>query len=148
MYKPNYNNGSIVNLMSSIETALGGKPKYKSLKILLLSELSKSKNIVLLIFDGLGYEYLIKHKADTVFSKYKIDKITSVFPTTTAAAAATFLTGTAPQQHAITGWFVYLKELELVSTILPFIQRGERTSLNQLINPKKIFNQRGFFESF
>ncbi len=144
MHLPNYKDGSIVNLMSSIELALGGKPKYKPLKILPSSELSKSKNIVLLFIDGLGYEYLIKHKKDTVFNKYKVNKITSVFPATTTTAATTFFTGDAPQQHAITGWFMYLKELGVVSVILPFVQKDQNIPLSQLIKPKKIFAQKGF----
>lgn len=32
MHKPNYKNGSIVNLMSSIIKKLGGKSKYNPLK--------------------------------------------------------------------------------------------------------------------
>lgn len=146
MHLPNYKDGSIVNLMSSIESALGGKPKYKPLKILPPSELSKSKNIVLLVIDGLGYEYLIKHKKGTVFDKYKINKIISVFPATTATAITTFFTGVAPKQHAITGWFMYLKELGTISVILPFVQKGTNTSLDQRIRPSKIFNQKSFFE--
>jgi len=144
MYLPNYKDGSIVNLMSSIELALGGKPKYKSLKILPPSELSKSKNIVLLVIDGLGYEYLVKNKKDTVFNKYKINKITSVFPATTVAAITTFFTGDAPQQHAITGWFMYLKEIEAISRTLSFTHKDSYAPLRQLIKPKKIFAQKGF----
>ncbi len=146
MYLPNYKDGSIVNLMSSIEKALGGKPRYKPLKILKPLELSKSRNIVLLIIDGLGYEYLRKKGRNTVFNEYLRGKITSVFPTDTAAAIPTFFTGLAPQQHAISGWFMYLKELGIVSAILPFIQRGGKLSLSQLIKPKKIFSQKSFFE--
>lgn len=146
MHLPNYKDGSIVNLMSSIESALGGRPRYKPLKILPPSELLKSKNIVLLVIDGLGYEYLVGHKKDTVFDKFKISKITSVFPSDTASAVATFMTGTASQQHAISGWFMYLKELDLVSVVLPFIQKDNKTPLSRLIDPKKIFDQKSFFE--
>ena len=144
MHLPNYKDGSIVNLMSSIELALGGKPKYKPLKILPPSELSRSKNIVLLVIDGLGYEYLIKQKKDTVFNKYKINKITSVFPATTVAAITTFFTGDAPQQHAMTGWFMYLKEIGAISEILSFSHKDSHASLKKLIKPKKIFAQKGF----
>lgn len=146
MHLPNYKDGSIVNLMSSLESALGGKPRYRPLKILPSSKLSKSKNIALLVIDGLGYEYLIKHKKDTIFDKYKINKIISVFPATTATAITTVLTGVAPQQHAITGWHMYLKELGIISVILPFVQKDTNTPLERRIKPNKIFNQKSFFE--
>jgi len=51
---PNYKDGSIVNLMSSIGRALGHKSPYKPLKILDPKELKDSKNIVLMVIDALG----------------------------------------------------------------------------------------------
>ena len=67
MYLPNYKDGSIVNLMSSISRAFGTRAKYKPLKILNPSEL-KSKNIVLIVIDGLGYEYLMNYKKDNTLA--------------------------------------------------------------------------------
>jgi hypothetical protein len=144
-YFPDYKGGSIVNLMSSISIACGGKPLYRPLRILSQEELKKFKNIVLIVIDGLGYEHLIK-KQDSFLRKNTIGSITSVALPTTASAITTFLTGEAPQQHAITGWYMNLKEMGMVTTILPFTPRvgGE-------INPEKasvedILEERGFSE--
>ncbi len=146
MYLPNYEDGSIVNLMSSISKAFGSRAKYKPLKILNPSEL-KSKNIVLLVIDGLGYEYLINYKKDNILKQNLRGRITSVFPATTGSAVPTFLTGVPVQQHAITGWFVYLKELGLVSKILPFIARVKSQPFSKSgVKPKKIFTQKPFFD--
>ena len=123
MYKPNYQNGSIVNLMSSIKEVLGGKSRYKPLDIFDFSNISK-KNIVLIVIDGLGYNYLTKYGKDSFLYKNLKGKMTSVFPATTASAMTTFSTGLAPQQHALTGWFMYLKEIGAVSVILPFTSRA------------------------
>ena len=60
MYLPNYDNGSIVNLMSSISQGLGAESLYQPLPALSPAELSASRNIVLIVIDGLGYEYLMK----------------------------------------------------------------------------------------
>jgi len=118
--KPDYNN-SIVNLMSSIAGAFHKKSTYSELKQLPAKELENSKNIVLLVLDGLGYKYLMRRGLN--LKENLRGKITSVFPPTTASAITTFLTGTAPQQHALTGWFVHLKELGVVTEILPFHPR-------------------------
>ena len=48
MYLPNYEDGSIVNLMSSIKKSLGGKHPYKELKVLSSKDIKGSKNVVLL----------------------------------------------------------------------------------------------------
>jgi len=119
MVLPNYKDGSIVNLMSSISKAFGKKSSYKELKILPAKELN-SKNVVLLVIDGLGYEYLKKHKNSNL-AKHLKGSFTSVFPPTTASAITTFITGLAPMQHAITGWTMLIKEIGVVSKILPFV---------------------------
>ncbi|MBN1220216.1 MAG: alkaline phosphatase family protein [Anaerolineae bacterium] len=144
MYLPDYHGGSIVNLMSSIIQALGGESPYEPLADLPPTELSASKNIVLLVLDGLGYEYLVRNGQHTVFHKYLRGKMTSVFPSTTAACVTTFATGVAPQQHGVTGWFVHLKEVGAVSTILRFAPRyGEKTPpFSQAgVKPEAIFTQ-------
>ncbi|MFC1521956.1 alkaline phosphatase family protein [Elusimicrobiota bacterium] len=142
---PDYNGKSLVNLMSSIGRAFGHKSKHKTLNDLKPCELCGYQNIVLLVIDGLGYEYLRKHGKGSIFSKYLKSPITSVFPATTATCVTTFYTGLSPQEHAVTGWFVYLKEVDAVSTILRFEQRGSRTPLEKRISPKKIFDQKSFF---
>ncbi len=111
IHKPNYNNGSIVNLMSSIGESCGYKTKYKNLKILPCQELNDSKNIVLLLVDGLSYEYIKNNFPESIIFKNTRDKITSVTPSTTASAITVYHTGLAPQQHALTGWFMYAKEM-------------------------------------
>ena len=89
MHLPNYNDGSIVNLMSSVTQALGGTPMYAPLAVLPPTDLSGSKNIVLLIVDGLGYEYLLNEGRGSVFCEHLQDRMTSVFPSTTAACTYT-----------------------------------------------------------
>ena len=52
MHLPNYKDGSIVNLMSSINKAFGGRSSYQPLKNFDIADISK-KNIVLIIIDGI-----------------------------------------------------------------------------------------------
>lgn len=120
--KPDYQGGSIVNLMSSLALGLQGRPNpYPVSKLLLPEEIAQAKQVVLLVIDGLGYHYF--RRWATQLKPYLRGAITSVFPTSTAPAVTTFMTGVAPQQHAVTGWFMYLKELGTVATILPFRPR-------------------------
>jgi len=145
MVLPNYKDGSIVNLMASIKKAFGGKSLYSPLKELDNKEISKSKNIVLMVIDGLGYKYLKKYGDKSIFNKYLKRSITSVFPPTTATCVTTFATGVAPQQHAITGWFMYLKELGTISTILRFKPRwGGSTFYKKGITQKDIMDNNHF----
>lgn len=146
MVIPNYKNGSIVNLMSSIQTSLGDRNEYAPLKNLDLKLFKESKNIILMVIDGLGYEYLLKNKKKTFFEDKSITRITSAFPSTTASGITTFMTGVAPQQHGITGWFMYMKELNSVVKPLPSSFRGSDEKFSELgLNSKEIYDQNNIF---
>jgi predicted AlkP superfamily pyrophosphatase or phosphodiesterase len=139
MNQPNYKDGSIVNLMSSIISASGGKSSYGPLKLLKPQELGEHKNIVLLVIDALGYEYLKKNGAGTLLKKHLRGKITSVMPSTTAAAITTFGTGLPPEEHCITGWHMYLKELGMIATPLRFRPRTGASCLD-LLDPREVLD--------
>lgn len=143
-YIPNYKDGSIVNLMSSIKMAFGGKSLYHPL-INFNGKIS-NKNVVLLIVDGLGYEYLKKYGKKSFLYENLKGEMTSVFPATTASAITSFMTGVAPQQHGLTGWFMYLKEIGAASVILPFTTRVGDLSLDEKVKYKDIYDQKSFFE--
>jgi len=119
MISPDYQGGSIVNLMASVIRGRGGDSHYPSLRLLPPDEIARHTNVVLLVVDGLGFEYLTRQLPRGALGRSLRGGITSVFPPTTAAAITSFLTGDAPQQHALTGWHTYLRELGCVMTILP-----------------------------
>lgn len=146
-YKPDYNGGGIVNLMSSIVGRFGYKTGYPALRALPADSLRKADKVVLLVLDGLGYEYLINHGEGSWIKENLISKMTSVFPSTTASSITTFATGQAPGQHAITGWFVYLRELGLVSKILfcePRLRLGKFTQA--MVDPKHLIGAGSLFD--
>ncbi len=148
MIQPNYENGSIVNLVSSVTQAMGNNSiHHKPLPFIESKLISGKKNVIFIVLDGLGYKY-IKEQGNSFFSKHLIGNCTSVFPSTTATAITSFLTGMSPAQHAVTGWFVYLKELGTISAILPFKPRygGEIFSKSN-IYAKDIFKQSTIFEN-
>ncbi len=118
--KPDFSGQGIVNLMSSIGAAVGSSSPYAKLDGELHSNLQESHNIVLLIVDGLGFNYLKQYGKGTLLRRHLKRDLTSVFPPSTGPAMSTYYTGLAPQQHAITGWWVYLREYGLVSRILGF----------------------------
>jgi hypothetical protein len=118
--RPDYTGRGIVNLCSSILSTLGVESPYNSLNSDVLDTLSEYDNIVLLILDGLGTNYLQEKCANTLLAKSKNTSLTSVFPPSTGSAITSYFTGLAPQQHTFIGWFVYLIEFGLVSRILPF----------------------------
>jgi arylsulfatase A-like enzyme len=147
MVLPDYQGGSIANLMSSIVAALGGEAGiYPVLRGLDLGELA-AQNVVLIVVDGLGYEYLAGAAPGSTLRQCLRDRLTSVFPSTTATAITTFLTGLAPQQHGLTGWHMYFKELGVVTAVLPFRPRhGGPTLRESGIDPVQFFGHVPVFD--
>ena len=135
---PDYDGGSLVNLMSSITTALGGTSPYPPLTALPPANLSSARHLVLLVVDGLGLEYLLGR--DSALRRHLQGHLTSVFPSTTASAIPTFLTGLAPQQHGLTGWNMYFREIGAIAAPLPFRVRAGRHSLRDAgVTPADLF---------
>lgn len=115
---PDYDNG-LVNVMSSILKYFNIYHKHKSLGILddVLKK-KKQKNVVLVLFDGLGYNILKRNKKYTPFlNKYLISNISSCFPTTTMSARTTVESGLCPIEHGWLGWDVYFKCYDKVITL-------------------------------
>lgn len=123
---PDYAGGSIANLMRTLAAACGAPPPAQ----LPLDprfgldgrRLSRARNIVLFVVDGMGAD-LLESCGTGSLRQHAGKRLASVFPSTTAAAIPTFMTGLTPAQHALTGWHMWLDELQAVTAILPLTPR-------------------------
>jgi hypothetical protein len=125
--RPDYEGGSLVNLVASIVASRGGKPLHQPLENFSLA--ADPTNVVLFIIDGLGDNYLARHGSGSELARRRRRSLTSVFPSTTASAITTSYTGRTPLEHGLTGWFTYFGAAGCVSASLPFRSRGDMTSL-------------------
>ncbi|MGD8643496.1 MAG: alkaline phosphatase family protein [Chromatiales bacterium] len=148
IHRPDYRGGGIVNLMSSIVRGLGGQESlYPSCPALPPARLRAPRSVALLVIDGLGYEFLQRHGQGTRLLEHTAARLSSVFPSTTATAITSFLTGTAPQQHGLTGWHMYLKELGCVMAVLPGQARFGGGGLSEArIEARQLLSHRSIFE--
>lgn len=129
--RPDYEGGSIVNLMRSLGDALGAAPAdYAPLRDLPEARLRDARRIALVVIDGLGDELLAHLGPDSALASLRTARMTSVYPPTTATAVTTFMTGLAPQQHGLTGWFMHFRRLGAVTAVLPFMPRYARKPLS------------------
>ena len=125
MDKPDYKGKGITNLMSSIAHSRSSSHPYDELEALPSLDLKHSKNVILLVLDGLGYKYLTTKGKNSFMNRYNMSKMTSTFPPTTATAITTFATGLPAQQSAFTGWFMFFKEANTTCAALPLSQDSE-----------------------
>ena len=148
MIQPDYQGGSIVNLMRSIADACGAPAlPYAPLRGLDAALLAGSRNIVLLVIDGLGFNHLQKTGTGGALRGRLHSHMTSVFPSTTATAITTFFTGLAPQQHALTGWHMYFSELDSIAAVLPITPRdGGEYAAQPGELPRRLFGHTSLFD--
>ncbi|MBE6449151.1 MAG: hypothetical protein E7013_00415 [Alphaproteobacteria bacterium] len=108
---PDYKH-SILNISSTLLKYYGVETPYASLEKL-EKELNKDyKNVILMIFDGLGIDILNKNlPKDSLLQKHIVEEITSVFPPTTTAATTSYYSGKTPIEHAWLGWMCYFNKL-------------------------------------
>ena len=144
---PDYGGGSIVNLMQSIATACGSSGMHcPQLGALTALQLGAKRHIVLLVIDGLGQRTLASHPASPNLQRHMLGNMTSVFPSTTASAITTFMTGLAPAQHGLTGWHMYLEEIDQTLAILPLTPRGEPSKMLPQALPRRLFNHHTLYQ--
>ncbi len=86
------------------------------------------QKVVFFFVDGFGFDQFNSHKEQPFLSKLaeggEVYPITSIFPSTTAAATANFHSGLTPQEHGLPEWTVYFKELGQIIRTLPFQSIG------------------------
>jgi len=144
--RPDYAGGSLVNLVATVVAARAGKALHAPLRDFALD--SRVRNVVLLIIDGLGDNYLARHGAGSELARRRRRSLTSVFPSTTASAITTSYTGRTPLEHGLTGWFVYFGAAGCVSAALPYRSRGDMASLTARgVDAERIFDAPPLFAS-
>jgi len=120
MQLPDYQGGSLVNLMASLQHGLGGPAHaYPVLDLLPADQAGAHRQVLMWVIDGLGFNFLRAHPQAVHLNAHLRGSMTSVYPPTTASAITTLLTGAAPQQHGLTGWYMYFRELGSILTVLP-----------------------------
>ncbi|KFB67579.1 nucleotide pyrophosphatase/phosphodiesterase family protein [Candidatus Accumulibacter vicinus] len=144
---PDYAGGSIVNLVQSIATACGSTSSpYPPLPALSAAQLGRARHIVLLVIDGLGQRTLARHASSPHLQHHLLGSMTSVFPSTTASAITTFMTGLAPAQHGLTGWHMHLDEIDQTLAILPLTPRLGPPRLSPAALPSRLFEHPSLFQ--
>ena len=130
--------------MSSLCHALNLPSSHPTLTTLPPEYISKYNNIILCIIDGLGNDNIISQPKDNIFKSHLHTPLTTIFPSTTAAAITTYLTGLTPKEHGNLAWFMYLQEKQDVIAILPGKNRQHkniRYSPKSLQFPHSIFTK-------
>ncbi len=101
-------------------------------------------HVILLFIDGFGWEFFEKYKSSLpILQKLAnegiVSKITSMFPSTTAAHVTCINTGLPPNKSGLYEWFLYEPKLDDIIAPLPFNYAGERKHNTLPLDPKELY---------
>ncbi|UCD99877.1 MAG: alkaline phosphatase family protein [Chloroflexota bacterium] len=140
---PDYEGRSLLNVPASICQWLGVPPLgARPLDAQISQQLGGNyKNVILILIDALGLERLLtwlKAGSLPVWARMVeqgvLAPLTSIMPSTTAAALPTLWTGTSAAAHGIVGYEMWLKEYGMVINAIlhsPMSYQGEAGSLRK-----------------
>jgi hypothetical protein len=137
---PDYAGAGITNLMSTIACAFDvPHAACPPLAAQYTDVLCAHRHVVLLLVDGLGLHLLQRHRPGGALASHVRATLTSVFPSTTATAITTLLTGLPPAAHALTGWHVWLEEIGAIGAVLPGHVRASEEPLAVRARGNRLF---------
>jgi predicted AlkP superfamily pyrophosphatase or phosphodiesterase len=110
--------------------------------------------VVVLLIDGFGWHQWLQYSErydffNRVTACGVVAPITTVFPSTTAAALTTIHSGLTPQEHGLPEWWVYFDELDTIAASLPFTSlgaRGRDKLLEAGVKPSILFRGRTIYQ--
>ena len=129
---PNYDN-CLTNLSNSLLKFYGLETYHNTLNKLdnILNE-KDYKNIVLMLFDGMGTNLIERILGkDSFLFKNKIDNINAVFPPTTTASTTSVLSGLNPNEHGWMGWDLYFKKIDNTVSMFPNTYKDTEISVSE-----------------
>lgn len=111
MKMPDYNR-SLLSLVSSVLKYYGHETEHATLPELDLLLKKNYKNVVVMLFDGMGDEAIKRHlPKDSFLSQNQRAIISSVFPPTTTASTTTMISGLSPVEHGWLGWTLHFADI-------------------------------------
>lgn len=138
---PDYDGRGLANVPATVLATLGMRADHDlpPLRDLLPALTDGIRQVVVVLADGLGVDQLERlcQRGDTPFLASLLERaeraedaqrfeITSVFPSTTAAAITTLNTGRTPQEHGNLAYFVWLEEFSQVTQMLRWGRATQR----------------------
>lgn len=107
MIFPDYDR-SVLNAACSILRIFGAEPRHGTLPE--ITGISRKSHVALVIFDGMGIDALKLLPEGAFLRRRQAATLTSVYPSTTTAAATSLYSALSPAEHGWLGWSCYFKE--------------------------------------
>ncbi len=150
--KPLYNSYCFSNIPGTIESLLTGQTALNQLPDDTVTGKSYDK-VVLFFIDAFGWRFFERYQnkypaLKRFLEKGMVSKITSQFPSTTAAHVTTIHTGKPVGESGVFEWYYYEPKLDAIIAPLLFSFAGDkdRNTLETVIDPKELYPNTSFYQ--
>lgn len=147
MIIPDYND-SISNLACSIRKYFGLDTRHNGIKEIddLLNS-RKPRNVVVILYDGLGYNIMKRNlDSNSFLVKHCLRDYSSVVPCTTTAATTSMLTGMNPCEHGWLGWDLFIKPENKIVTMFTNKLKDTSITAGEYNVPRKYYGYKSITE--
>lgn len=137
LVKNNYEE-CLTNLACSIRKYFELEYRHNTLDYIdRILEKKSPKNVVVILFDGMGSRILDRTlESESFFIRKKFKEITTVFPATTTAATTSIRTGLNPIEHGWLGWNTYIAPIDKTITLFRNSEKGKEDICNEFLKVK------------
>lgn len=110
-----------VNIAASILKEFGLESSHRTLRELDMALSRRSyRNIIVMLFDGMGMDAIGKHAPkDGFLRSRRTNVLSAVFPSTTAAATTSLISGLEPGEHGWVGWTLHFSDIGKSVDVFP-----------------------------
>jgi hypothetical protein len=155
---PCYESYCLSKIPSVVLALLGiPQPDHPLLKIVqsTLADRRYPTKVILLLIDGFGWHQWLRDAErydffNRITAHGVVAPLTTVFPSTTAAALTSIHSGLTPQEHGLPEWWVYFDELDAIAASLPFTPlgaRGRDRLLEVGVKPSMLFQGKSIYQT-
>ena len=123
---------SIVDLANALHNLMGVPDVFLNDRAMGVKRLiGEPGHLVLLLADGFGMNFVETLDEGAFIRRHLAAEMRTVFPSTTPVVLTTLATGEWPGRHGVIGWFLRLREIDAVSTIISYIRTADKKSLSE-----------------
>ncbi|MEZ5730041.1 MAG: alkaline phosphatase family protein [Burkholderiaceae bacterium] len=120
--RPFETGATLVNLAAALGRRFGADPGLAPLRV---PGLERARGVVLMLIDGAGLAQIDALVPGGALARFRVGRLSSVFPSSTAPALTSLASALAPAQHGNAGWFVWNPARRRVVRSLPLDVRGD-----------------------
>jgi Type I phosphodiesterase / nucleotide pyrophosphatase len=140
LLRPEPSTPGTVHLARAIAALCGAPLQLEAPALQVADVIGESPHYVFVLGDGLGMNLVESLSPESFLRRHLALELASTFPSSTAPALTSIGTGLWPGEHGVPGWLVYLRERDLHTVTLPFIERSTSRPLSELgLTPHDLF---------